>query len=212
MKGRYLVYILLSFVCLFPYDVNAECDYQRKAELSRIASNVQVSYNYDQDNNFTVNITNLTDDIYIKDDYDVIIEGAGEKNFNYSDGEKIKYRIFSNDNNCKDEELLTKYVNLPIYNLYSNYDECKMYPEFQYCQKWLSTSITTDQFSKRLNEYVKDNSNSGKSSKTEDNVLDVIVEFFKNNILILILFSILIFIIIVIILFKKIRSKKERLI
>ena len=67
MKKTILFIIAIALV--LPFSVKAECDYEREAELSRIASNVQFSYTYRMNNNgslvFDVNIINVPEDIYI---------------------------------------------------------------------------------------------------------------------------------------------------
>lgn len=171
MKGRYLVYILLSFSCLFPFSVNAECDYQRKAELSRIASNVQFSYNYETNYGggafFKVFVTNLTSDIYIKDDRENNFPLVGESELSYLSGDSIKYEIYSNDNNCKDEIILTKYISLPIYNSFYSSPECQEHPDFKYCQKWSEYSIDTEKFEKEYSKYVNNLSVQDPTSESE---------------------------------------------
>ena len=72
MRVKYVICALIC-MCVTPTFVHAKCDYQRQAELSRIASNVQVAYTYDSVE-FTVFVSNLTSDLYITDNYDEIKE------------------------------------------------------------------------------------------------------------------------------------------
>ena len=144
----------MIIIFIIPGIVQAECSYERTAELSRIASNVQFSYDYDDDLNFNVTISNLTNDIYITDDSMNFFSGTGEKNMNYINGTSISYSIFSNDPSCKDEKLLTKYVNLPSYNYYYSSDECQRYPNFKYCTLWGATDIDVEQFESELAKYI----------------------------------------------------------
>ncbi len=153
-------YIILFVLCmmLFPNITKAECSYERQAELSRIASNVQISYNYEKEENsgpvYTVNITNLFNDIYIKDEDDNIYIGTNEVNVNYIFGGVYSYNIYSNDSNCKDEFLLTQYVSLPYYNMFSSYDECKKYPELDICSLWGGAKAETqNDFYNKIKEY-----------------------------------------------------------
>ena len=151
-KIKYILVMIIIFIT--PGIVQAECSYERTAELSRIASNVQFSYDYDDDLNFNVTISNLTNDIYITDDSMNFFSGTGEKNMNYINGTSISYSIFSNDPSCKDEKLLTKYVNLPSYNYYYSSDECQRYPNFKYCTLWGATDIDVEQFESELAKYI----------------------------------------------------------
>lgn len=150
--------VFVGFMFVFPLTCNASCDYERQAELSKIASNVQFTYTYDVDKHgplFDVYLTNLTNDIYVVDNYDQRISGVGEVHKNYpNQNAGLNFIIYSNDNNCKDEEILTFYLNLPSYNLYSTREECKKYPSYRYCALWMNTlDISSDQFEKGLDEY-----------------------------------------------------------
>ena len=60
MRVKYVICALIC-MCVTPTFVHAKCDYQRQAELSRIASNVQLAYTYDS-TEFTVFVSNLTID------------------------------------------------------------------------------------------------------------------------------------------------------
>ena len=121
-KIKYILVMIIIFI--IPGIVQAECSYERTAELSRIASNVQFSYDYDDDLNFNVTISNLTNDIYITDDSMNFFSGTGEKNMNYINGTSISYSIFSNDPSCKDEKLLTIDKVDPNYNPVEDGDQC----------------------------------------------------------------------------------------
>lgn len=160
---KYLL-VFLGSLFLFPLVSNAECSYERQAELSKIASNVQFSYTYEVVEGtpqFNVNIINLTNDIYVQytnDMFRPIISGVGEKTIAGTNGSTMNFAIYSNDNNCRGEKIITKYLNIPKFNDLSNTDECKKNPNFKYCQVWTDNeSITTEQFKTTLEEYETNN-------------------------------------------------------
>lgn len=166
-------YVLLFMFCmiLFPNTSKADCSYERQAELSRMASNVQFSYNYEMgDNNtplFTVNINNVPADIYIRKQNDLfgnVISNTSEYIESTVGGITLVYNIYSNDNNCRDEKILTQYLSIPYYNYYANSEECIKYPNFKYCQMWLNSSISLDEFNNSLEKY--------KSSQVNDMVIE----------------------------------------
>ncbi len=215
MKGRYLVYILLSFSCLFPFSVNAECDYQRKAELSRIASNVQFSYNYDENNNFTVNITNLTDDIYIKYEdyatlYDQFIRGGNEAQLVIPSGATVKFSIYSADNSCPDTFILEKYVSTPKYNSYSESEECKRNPEFKYCQKWMDTTVTQTKFDTELAEYKNSLNDDRDNLSSDKSVISLLFELLKENFVVIIILIIFVIVFALFVIYIKLKKKRRR--
>ena len=157
-------FCLLFLMLLFPLQAKADCDYKRQADLSKIASNVQISYSYLIDENhepqFFVNVTNLTDDVYIIDDYDNVLRGSGEKEIKYSRGSNIRFVFYSNDPNCLDEKITTRYLKIPYFNQYYNTEECKKYPNFKYCKLWNYETIGEEQYKEELAKYTKKEDNS----------------------------------------------------
>ena len=145
MKKIYILTFLLSFL-LFVSNTNASCTYSRTADLKRLASNVNVTYNYnivDNTATFDIKFANLTSDIYVYDSYN-------DKKYNQSgeiiiskvqDGTKYRFFIKSNDSNCKDEVLLTKYVTLPKYNKFYGDPLCEGIESYALCQRWGSFNI-----------------------------------------------------------------------
>ena len=187
-KLKYLVFTLLC-LCVTPLVTHAECDYQRTADLSRIANNVQFSYTYDLSEGltFTIYVTNLTNDIYVVDAYGNRFSGVGEKSLVYSssdvigfqNGDQVAFTFYSNDNNCKGTEITTKYVNFPQYNGYSRLEACQQHPDFRYCQMWMDTSyLTYDQFEKDLNEFIANKKVTFETPK--GNVYNNIFEFLSQ--------------------------------
>ncbi len=184
MKEIYkYLFVFLGCMFIFPLISNAQCSYERQAELSRIAANVQLSYNYEltgETPDFTVNITNIPNDIYVKN----ITDGnkVNTETVHFAEnvaGENIAYGIYSNDANCKDELLLTKYVTLPFYNSFSAIEDCIDYPEFKYCQKWMNTDeITQDHFEQEFDKYTDKIFEENELKQNETNILK---EFFDQN-------------------------------
>lgn len=213
MRFKQIKYVIFALICMCvtPLITHAECDYQRQAELSRLASNVQFSYNYSMSEGlvFTLYINNLTDDIYIVDSYGQRFSGAGEKIVLYSpsrvsgfqSGDQVRYEIYSNDSNCSGSLLMTKYVNFPVFNTYSNLDECKQNPNFKYCQIWLNTnSLTYEQFVNELN--ATQSSTTAEAEELDQSIFDEILTFLNRPsiiivgsiLLILVLISVFIYI------------------
>ena len=184
MKSKHL-FIFLGILLVFPMTTEAKCSYERRAELSKIASNVRFSYSYEtgyQGNPaFTVNITNLTNDIYIKDSMGGIIAGDGETAKNYSSGAQITFDIYSKDPSCNNEKILTQYINLPVFNTYSKSDKCKENPDFKYCVTWGNLGIVDFEFDRDLETY-KQSLNIKQITTDNDNT---IVSFLKKYYLII---------------------------
>ena len=211
MRVKFVIkYLAFTFVCLFmvPLITRAECDYQRQAELSRLASNVQFSYNYKIVNSspeYTVNISNITNDIYVTDNLGNRFAGQSEFMHKYYIWDnKADYTIYSNDNNCKGEVLLTKHISFPYYNQYSVLPECQKYASSELCSIWYDTSNYSElEF---IDALTKVGNTSKELFKAEDNdlkttVLDVIMD----NLVYVVLSAIGILILIIFIVLKVVR-------
>ena len=110
----------------------------------------------------TLNISNITDKIY----FEIINEDEGvdltyyandlkDGKFSYQVPDTMKIRnykikIFSNVDECKDEELRTIPVTTPMYNEYSTSSLCQN-NDVYYCKKFVTTPITVD-FDKLIEE------------------------------------------------------------
>ena len=169
---RYLMFVMLC-AFLSPLVIKAQCTDQRMAELNKIAGNVQVGYSYKLDEqglpSLMLHVTNVTNDIFIiNENYDVI-ENSGVLEYTIGDipltGMKIEIEIYSNDDLCKGEKLLTKYVNLPYLNDAFNSDTCKEHSDFKYCGLWSEEAVNTDMFNSELNDYLSKQSSSAREEK-----------------------------------------------
>jgi len=195
---------------MFPLVSNAQCSYERQAELSKIASNVQFSYTYDFQINedgeripkFSVFINNITRDIYIIEDYNgLVINSMDEKKIDYTGIPSVQFTIYSNDPNCKGEKLLVKNVNMPVYNQFSHSEECQKNPTFKFCQLWGDKPLNTEDFNTELNQKINETK---EENYSDIGVYEKILNFISDNKLSLILVVLsLLFIIIYFTLIKK---------
>ena len=216
MKGKKIFYIIFVFICMTPFitKVSADCDYQRLAELSKIANNVKLSYNYDSNANFTVTLTNLTNDIYVTY-YNpgtlgtVMLSGATEQNVNVGAGTTLTFDIYSSDPNCSGKKLVTKYISTPFYNYYSTYDECKENPNFKYCQRWLNVWLTNSQFENEFVKYKQDIALANQKSVQDNSVWSTILNFFRDNVLILSVGLGIVILIIILVVIKRLPRRRH---
>lgn len=194
---------------MFPMLSHAECSYERQAELSRIAGNVQISYNYSISGDrpeFVTNITNIANDIYVVErSTNKII--TNETNGFEEDmaGETVIYDIYSNDDSCKGELLTSKYVILPSYNNFSNIEDCKKKPEFKYCQIWMNTeNVSQYHFDQEFEKYIEESLEEKNGKQSSENTLQTF--FYQNKIWIIISISSFVLIILLIVLKRKLRK------
>lgn len=192
---KYLL-VFVGSLFMFPLVSNAECSYERQAELSRIASNVQFSYTYDVADykaKFHVHITNLTKDIYLVDNYGRVFQNNGDATAEFTNhGNSIAFEIFSNDSSCKGQLITTKYITLPYYNMIHDSVECGEYPDFKYCDLWLNTSgVTGSEFETELGKYKQNSTstikNTNSDMKQTVSILNLLKEYYYILIAVIIL-------------------------
>ena len=209
MRVKQIKYVIFALICMCvtPLITHAECDYQRLAELSRLASNVQLSYTYSEENGFQITMTNLTNDLYATNIYGQRIDGGAERVFEAVSG-SYNYDIYSNDPNCRGDKLLTKYVSTPSPNRFYQFDECKKYPNFKYCQLWLNTAIDISQFREEFNKYETSLIQKNTNEVSNLNVLDEILLFVKDHSFIFIFgFSIMLLLVVTIIMIRVVKRR-----
>lgn len=165
MKKRYLLIICL---CLWLTPVQAfYCRYEDLSYYKKIASNINVSYDYEVFNNgvtFTTTITNLQPDYYIVDTATGIrynYTGEDIQIKGYRSGQTIQYTVYTTQEFCEDQILSTIRLTLPTYNRYYNDEVCKDASEYSLCSRWSSHGLDYETFVDKVNQY-KENKNKGK--------------------------------------------------
>lgn len=152
----------LWLVCLFLFitPVNAfYCRYEDLSYYKKLASNINVSYDYEEtDNNiiFTVVITNLQPNYYIVDvstgirynytGQDILISG-------YRSGQSIQYTVYTTHTNCEDQILNTIRLTLPTYNAFYKDAVCEGVSDYSLCNRWSSHGLDYYAFTRKVNQY-----------------------------------------------------------
>ena len=207
---KYLVFVVLC-AFLSPLVIKAQCTDQRMAELNKIAGNVQISYNYDLDENgepaFHIILSNITDDIYMvypsMGGLDTeIISGTNEVIIDGYSGMERKFSIYSRDLNCLDQKIVDKYIKIPVYNSLSQESLCNKHPEFKYCKTWLNSSITLDDFNEEYEKTynILTNNHENKNNEKQDN------DFSIKLLIIVVVLSVMV--LIVYLIFRRIKREK----
>ena len=160
MKKVICLFFLLMFIPT--NNIQAKCMYSDIAEMKKIASNINYSYEYkivNDDALFDITLTNLTNDIYF-------VDSTTEKTYknktgeyvlkNYKSGETVIYNFYLNNPDCLDTSLYTIRIVLPKYNKYYNNSICADIQEFSLCQKWSSHNLDYNTFLDKVNQYKND--------------------------------------------------------
>ena len=219
-KMKKLMMILMFFVLFLPIKTKAMCDYTKLANLKKLASNVNISYDYEDiasGVNFYVTISNINKKIYVKDVtnnriFNSINTPSGEVTISdFKSGESYKMEIYSDfDPSCYGELLNTTYINLPTYNPFYGDRICVGIEDYSLCQKWIKHDMTWKEYKKAINEYKETLNLKKQNEEINKNFIEKIIDFVYNN-YILIGLGILIIVIIVIVIRYVTRDRFEYL-
>lgn len=189
-------FILILLLCILPVSCKAyECSYSEQANLRKLASNIQTSYEYYESGGnayFNVTLSNMNDSIYIYDEYKnkaYYYNGTSEITlYDYPASTNIKYFIYPMKVNCMKSYLAIKYVNLPDYNRYYSDPLCTG-KTYALCNKWNRNTLTYEEFTNKIKELEKEEKIEKPETETKNqNILDYIVSFiYEYYILILII-------------------------
>lgn len=210
MKKKFK-YLLVLLLCLLPISTKALCTSSDKARLKKIISNINISYDYEMVRNnaiFSIKFNNLSPELYFTDQFGNYYTQYGDNNEivlnNFSDGKSYMFAFYG-VNSCTNEKVGNLYVTTPTYNPYYKLSVCDNAREFELCQKWVSHSLSRDEFINKVNEYKNKNGiiDDSEVNKTIS-VIDFAISFIR-------MYGLYIAgaIIIVIIVIKFIRYKKD---
>ena len=172
---KYLLIILALF--LIPNTIKAEeCSVSEMSRLKKIASNITSKYEYTESIpdegygsvKFKFTISNVTSDIYLtglagyydqygnaainyyypNKDNQIIVE-------NQQDGKSYAFMVYGNTPNCKDDYITKIYITAPDYNEFYIHDLCKGIEDYKFCQKWVKTSYSEEEFERVVKKYIK---------------------------------------------------------
>lgn len=182
--------IFFTIIVLFLFVIQVEalsyagCDFEDVSRMKQIVSNINISYDYKIINDeayFDVTISNLTNDIYVSDNYYKKDYFNNSELTIYNVKEKSIYlKFYSNNSDCKGILLGNQYRQFPIYNKYFDDEVCNGMGDFLYCNKWLNKEYTEEEIKEAVEAY--------KNSLKEDEIpteaiynktlFDKIVEFY----------------------------------
>lgn len=149
-----LSFLVILFFFMIPSVFAAECTDDELGKLKELASKIKFSNEFQKseegNHSFNVKAYNLSNKVYLSlpNGTNFITDKSEDDLGNYLDGEKIYIEIYASENTvCDDELLITTTVELPIYNEYSERNECKTNKHLDVCKEWGNTKkITEEQF------------------------------------------------------------------
>lgn len=161
MKKKICFFLLLFLIVVSPKKIYAYyCSDDEMIRLQKLAQNVKISYIYNEQNNkFTIIITNLKKDLKIKYlNYGKIYSTDKEISIENSSSGKHSFMIYSNVD-CSKEYIMTKYIDIPYYNFYYKSSYCEKIENYIYCSKWLNKNINITELIEKTTEYKKEINN-----------------------------------------------------
>lgn len=226
MNKKVLLQVLFIFFCFFIVEnVSADtCTTTELNTLKQLAYNINFSYElhddtYNENHTYYFDIlaTNFSDQFYMVDmdgqqfNYMEGLEEEGLRNLRVVN-EGIRYRIeiyASNATNCSGTQIMTKEINLPYYNDYSQREECVGIEDFDLCQPYYDGYIESEEYFLEQVEKYKNGEIALDTEKEEEGIFDQIINFVSSNLLIVIPVLIVLVLIIVIIIIRVIKARKR---
>jgi hypothetical protein len=160
---KYFIYFVFIISFLFiPINIEAYfCDYNELARLKNIASNINVSYDYIEQEDkmvYTIFFNNIQDGVTIKNVNGEVLTNIVEDrviiNDYISDGVDV-FTVNGEVPFCKSGELSKIYLNLPFYNKFYKLPVCNNL-DYEYCDRFFRHSLSEETFIARVNEYKKE--------------------------------------------------------
>lgn len=183
------LFLIFSFFFLSS-NVSAltECSSSDMKNLAELAKNVSFKYEKevldiklteDDEDTFKevyykITALNLNDSlkIKVKSDEELIFTNENPTINDFFNGERVVIQIYANTPNlCSGNLITTKVVELPFYNIFSEREECKTYPDFKYCKEFGDFSLDEETFLEELDKYKKSN------IKTDDNIKENVKKY-----------------------------------
>lgn len=169
---------IFIIVMIFMVHINVladnKCTSDEMQRLKKLASNVEVRYEYKIDDvkvgnvmykepAFSIIASNLNKDLLVMiiedeyaDKYREFKSNTGSYTLDgFKSGDKVQITIKAFvPNACSGQVLSKTTINLPYYNLFASNELCQKYPEFKYCVEWLDKPIERNVFNREINEYI----------------------------------------------------------
>lgn len=226
MYKKVFIKTVFFILCMFiSTNVYAECTTKELNNLKQEAYNVKFNYEYVEGSYgesefavFSIRATNLSENIKVKYgsryytyNEDRTMPSVASINGIFTDNNTYIFEIYASSNtSCEDTFIASKKVNTPDFNEYSVREECENYSEYDYCQRWYSGKIASEEdFLARIEEY-KTGKVEALGSEEEQSAFEKFINWINDNLIIIIPSAILIVGIITYIIVSYVTKKRKR--
>lgn len=161
------IMISIALFFILALNVKAEsCSSKEQYLLNFKASNVIYSIDYEINDSvvYIINVYNIVDGLRITltnrmnnfsqtyNTASVVNDRIKVYRFNNGNQETLYLKVFD-DGRCGNNLITSQTINLPKFNNYSQYEVCKSYPEYIYCDPLYSNDLTENGFYNKINSY-----------------------------------------------------------
>ena len=223
MKNKIYILLFILILIFIPGKVNAIgiCPAKEINSLKIEAYKVKISYiNYKDHNGYTmfhVEVSNLSSKFSIKYN-DTFYDGNDDNkivsiNGSFKDNSEYSFDVYSSKalKKCGNAFLVTRTINIPKYNIYSELDECIEYEEAPICQAYYTGDIKDyNDFISLLSTYRDSQQSDVEKYKDDRNIFQIIMDFIQDNIEISVAVISVIVVLIIVFVVVKIRKRIKR--
>lgn len=157
------IFFLLLMLVFIPYVSKAdECPSDQRERIQKMADNITVNVEENQDGTFTAVFAGVSRQVSIlnranyakywnigSNDYgEIAVKGLQQ-------GSTYYFYVESFPQYCLLERFRTITINIPKINPFYKDEICDSAKEYSLCQKWTNVNINYEEFTTRVNEYIK---------------------------------------------------------
>lgn len=163
-KICFFAILVLSFVNV----IEASCTYTNKKELNSLSSYIEYDYSYSGSYKFSVNVNNLTNDMYLEYNSNRYNVNNGKVNINdITEGTTMKIKVIVSENHvCNGTELRVITINVPYVNRFYNDPRCEGHEDLNVC--------SNEFLNYKLSEYTFRNLIEGNNIVEEEEIIEEI--------------------------------------
>ena len=222
-KILFMIFVLMMIMPLGVKAARIPCTTKNYSKLKSLTYDVKLSYeltkNEENQTVFKINISNLKEELEVRYG-NITINYDPEKpvqEITTVTGGGFKYEVDiyvteALNRACVGEKIATKSVDVPKYNYYSERDECIDYEKFYLCNKWYKGNIENEEyFLDELDKYIKKNQEEEQDQEEKYNIIDRIIDFYKEHPFISITITVLIAGAIIFVIARKLIRRKNRI-
>lgn len=229
MKKNVWIKLVAIILCIFAISniekVRAEsCSTKELNNLKQLAHNIKLSYDLHDDTYnenhtyyFDLSVTNFRKEFYFVDSdgqefrYMKTLEKDGIRNLRVvKEGTNYNLNVYaSNETGCPDTKIVTKKIEIPYYNDYSQRKECQGIEDFSLCQRYYDGYIESEKYFLEQVEKYKKGELPDEKVKGDEGIFASIISFLSSHLLIVIPSVIVLLLVIVVIIRRIIKARKR---